>query len=179
MDEVKNFLSEFLEAEAATAYALVKPNLENYNNKLSLMNSFCVEVLQNMFGMIPRTELWDDDFYEEWEDVDSINPRNIFKISHYQDDIYKNIYVVYLSQSNPDNIIFLYGECIFIAKINNELKVIKRYAFGDEMLKKNKFENGLGVDDVSFKVLKKPLEIERYMPPTHDKDGMEHYLADI
>lgn len=179
MDEVKNFLNEFLEAEASTAYALVKPNLEDYNSKLSMMNSFCVEELQNMFGMIPRTELWDDDFYGEWKDADPIKPRNIFKISHYQDAIYNNVYVVYLSQNNPDNIIFLFGECIFIAKINNELKIIKRCAFGDEMLRKNKFENSLGLEDISFETLKTPIEIERYMSPIHDKDGMEHYLMDI
>lgn len=179
MEKIKTFIEEFLTAEALASSALVKPDLDDYNNKLSIMNSFCVEELQNMFGMLPLTELWDDDLYEEWKDVDMVNPRNIYKISHYKSEIYDDVYVVYVSPNNPDNMIFLYGESLFVAKINDELKIIKRYVFGDEMLVKSKFENGLGLEGITFKILKSPIEIERYMAPTHDKDGMEHYLSDI
>ncbi|WP_234109215.1 MULTISPECIES: hypothetical protein [Chryseobacterium] len=179
MEIIKIFVENFLQAEATASEAFVKPNLEDYNQKLEQMNSFCVTELQNNFGMIPLTELWDADLYEEWQDAPAINPRDIYKISHYADEKYGDVYVVYTSLSNPDGIIFLYGECLFIANINNEFKIIKRYVFGDETLKKRNFENGLGLADISFKTLQNPIAIERYMPPTHDKDGMEHYEKDI
>lgn len=179
METIKTFIQNFLQAEATTSDALVKPNLEDYNQKLEMMNSFCVPELHNNFGMIPFTELWDADLYEEWQDAPPIRPRDVYKTSLYVDEKYGDVYIVYTSLSNPDGIIFLYGESLFIAKINNEFKIIKRYVFGDEMMKKRKFENGLGVNDISFKTLQKPIAIERYMPPTHDKDGMEHYEMDI
>lgn len=95
------------------------------------------------------------------------------------DEKYGDVYIVYTSLSNPDGIIFLYGESLFIAKINNEFKIIKRYVFGDEMMMESKFENGLGAGDISFETLQKPIAIERYMSPMHDKDGMKHYEMDI
>ncbi|MBN9284301.1 MULTISPECIES: hypothetical protein [unclassified Flavobacterium] len=179
MEEIKTFVNEFLKAEALAADALVKPNLDDYNNKLVYMNSFCIEQLQNKFGMVPRTELWDDDFYEEWQDAIPSAPRNIYKISQYQDEIYGDVYVVYVSGRSPINMIFRYGESIFVAKINDELKIVKDYTFGDQMRIKKKFETGIGLGDISFESLKNPVAIERYMAPTHDKDGMEHYLSDI
>lgn len=179
MEEIKTFIEEFLRAEATAGDASVKPNLEDYNTKLAIMNSFCVEDLHNKFGMIPLTELEDDDFYEEWKDANPANPKNIFKISHYQDESYGDVYVVYVSPSNPNGRIFRYGECVFVTKIGGESKIIKNYTFGDSMRIKKKFETGLGVEDISFKTLKTPIAIERYLEPTHDKDAMEHYAMDI
>jgi hypothetical protein len=179
MEEVKNFLNEFLKAEAAASYALVKPNLGDFNNKLAIMNRFCVEELQNKLGMIPRTELWDDDLYEEWKDAAPIEPRNLFKISHYKNEIYGDVYVAYLSPKNPNGRIFRYGECLFITKIEDELRGIKIYGFGDKMRIKKKFETTSGIEDISFETLKNPVEIERYIPPQHDNDALEHYLMDV
>lgn len=87
--------------------------------------------------------------------------------------------MVYLSTGNPIEEIFTYGACLFITKINNDLKVVKKYIFGDEMLLKDKFEGGQGLEDISFKILKKPIYIELYLEPLDDKNGMEHYLKDI
>ncbi|WP_165850835.1 hypothetical protein [Chryseobacterium sp. 5_R23647] len=44
---------------------------------------------------------------------------------------------------------------------------------------KDKFEGGQGLEDISFNTLKKPINIERYLEPVADEDGMEHYLKDI
>jgi hypothetical protein len=179
MEEVKSFINAFLKAEAEASDASITPNLEDYNKKLSFMNSFCVEELHNKFGMIPSEELEDEEFYESWEDADSSNTRHLYKISHYKDDKYDDVYVVYISERNPNDEIFLYGKCLFVAKIDNQIKIIKSYSFGDEMLVKDKFEGGQGLEDISFKTLKKPVKIERYLEPVDDEDGMEHYLKDI
>ena len=179
MEEIKNFIHEFLSAEALALDASTKPDLKDYNSKLVSMNNFCIKELYNKFGMIPLTELEDDDFYEEWKDAEPVKLRNIFKISRYKDDVYDDIYIGYISPSNPNGRVFRYGECIFVTKIGVELKVVKNYTFGDSMRIKKKFETGQGLENISFETLHNPIEIERYMPPTHDKDAMEHYLADI
>lgn len=180
MQTIKNYITQFLQAEAKASEALVKPNLEDYNNKLEQMNSFCVKELHNKFGMVPRTELWDDDFYEEWQDTPSPNPRNIYKISHYHDERFGDVYIVYLSGKNPIERIFRYGECVFVSNNNDELKIVKNYTFGyDDRKIKKRFETGIGLKAISFETLQKPIVIERYMPPTNDKDAMEHYAMDI
>ena len=171
---VKQFIQNFLQAEATASDALVKPNLEDYNQKLEMMNNFCVPELHNKFGMVHRTELWDDELYEEWKDAPPQNPRNIYKISQYQDDNFGEVYVVYLSGKNPIAGIYRYGQCVFVSNINDELKIIKSYTFGDRMKIKKKFEAPAGRTDISFETLLKSLAIERYLPPTHDKDGMKH-----
>lgn len=179
MEEIKNFITEFANAEAAAGTASVKPDLTDFNKKLDFMNTFAHVELQNNFGLIPQTELDDADFYERWKNASPQKPRRIFKISHYKNDIYSEVYAVYTSSINPRDIIFSYGECLIVARINGVLQIIKRYAFGDPMNKKSKFKDGLGVEDLSNKKLKKPIAIERYMEPKHDIDGMEHYNRDI
>lgn len=179
METIKTFVEHFLQAEATAGNALVKPNLEDYNQKLEIMNNFCVPELHNKFGMVHRTELWDEDFYEDWKDSPPQNPRNIYKISQYQDGNLGEVYVVYLSGKNPIAGIYRYGQCVFVSNINDELKIIKSYTFGDRMKIKKKFEAGMGLTAISFDTLQKPISIERYMPPSKDKDGMEHYEMDI
>lgn len=180
MQTIKTFIQNFLQAEATTSDALVKPNLEDYNQKLETMNSFCVPELHNKFGMVHRTELWDEDFYEDWKDAPPQNPRNIYKISKYQDENLGAIYVVYVSGKNPIAGVFRYGQCVFVSNIKDELKIVKSYSFGyDDRKIKKRFEAGTGLPDISFETLQKPIFIERYMPPSKDKDGMEHYEMDI
>ncbi len=179
MEEIKNFVISFTKQEAETIYLMRQPNLETYNMALQKMNNYCVESLHNKFGMIPLMELDDQEYYDTWSKKKYPNPRHIYKISHYKEDSYGDVYVVYLSTGNPIVEIFTYGTCLFITKINNNLKIIKKYVFGNEMLVKDKFEGGQGLEDISFKTLKKPILIERYLEPLDDKDGMEHYLKNV
>ncbi len=179
VENVKKIISEFLKAEAEASDASIKPNLDDFNEKLNFMNSFCVEELHNKFGMIPQNELESDEFYETWKDSESSSTRHVYKISHYKDDKYGAVYVAYISERNPDDEIFLYGECLFVTNIDNELKIIKNYTFGDDGAMKDNFVANQGLKDISFKILKKPVKIERYLEPVDDEDGMEHYLNDI
>lgn len=179
MKEVKEFITRFLQAEAETTFLMRQPNLKNYNNALQKMNAYCVEPLQNKFGLVTLNELDEPEYYEKWSTKKHPNPRHIYKISQCHDEIYNDVYVVYVSEKNPDDEIFQYGMCLFITIINDELKIIRNYSFGDAMRVKDKFEAGQGFSDISFKTLKKPIAIERYQKPEDDKDAMEHYEMDI
>ncbi len=179
MEEIKNFVISFTKQEAEAIYLRRQPNLDEYNNALKTMNNYCVEALHDSFGMIQKTELYNQEYYDTWSKKKNPNPRHIYKISHYKEDSYGDVYVVYISERNPNDEIFLYGKCLFVTNINDNLKIIKSYSFGDEMLVKDKFEGGQGLEDISFKTLKKPILIERYLEPLDDKDGMEHYLKNV
>lgn len=177
-EEVKNFISTFLKSEVEASDASIAPNLDDYNQKLNFMNSFCVEELSNKFGMIPQNKLESDEFYERWKNADSANMRNIYKISCYQNEKYGEVYIAYLSLRNPKRIL-TYGNCLFVTRIDGNLKIVKSYLFSGDVGKKEKFEFPKGLEDISFKTLKKPVKIERYLEPVDDEDGMEHYLKDI
>ncbi|WP_336691064.1 MULTISPECIES: hypothetical protein [unclassified Chryseobacterium] len=179
MKEIRNFIDTFLKTEIEASDASIKPDLEDYNKKLDFMNSFCVEELHNKFGMIPHNELKSEEFYERWKEVDSANKRNVYKLSHYKNDKYEDIYVVYLSLSNPINGIFRYGDCLFITRIDGNLKIVKQYLFSNDVGKKRKFKYPVGLEDISFDILKKPIHVERYLEPVNDKEAMEHYSKDI
>ncbi len=179
MEKIKEFIINFTKQEAETIYLSRQPDLQAYNKALEIMNDYCVEPLHDSFGMIHLTHLYEKEYYDRWSKKQYPNTRYLYKISHYKDDKYGDIYVVYLSTGNPIEEIFTYGACLFITKINNNLKIVKKYIFGDEMLIKDKFEGGQGLEDISFKTVKGPIYIERYLEPLDDKDGMEHYLKDI
>lgn len=179
METIKTFIQNFLQAEATASEASIKPDLEDYNQKLEIMNSFCVPELHNKFGMIPLTEPDSDEFYERWAKAKPRNPRDVYKISHYEEKNYGAVYVAYVSGKNPSGMFSLYGECVFVATINEELKIVKNYTFGDDMLIKKKFETPQGLADISFETLQKPIAIERYLKPEDDEDAMEHYEMDI
>lgn len=57
--------------------------------------------------------------------------------------------------------------------------VTKSYLFSGDVGQKEKFEFPKGLKDISFKILKKPINIERYLEPVDDEDGMEHYSKNI
>ncbi|WP_234109217.1 hypothetical protein [Chryseobacterium sp. R2A-55] len=179
MKTIKTFIENFLQAEAETTFLMRQPNLENYNNALEKMNAYCVESLQNKFGLIPLTELDEPEYYEKWSAKKHPNPRHIYKISQYQNETYNDVYVVYVSEKNPDDEIFQYGWSLFVTSLKDELKIIRNYSLGDAMRVKDKFEVGQGVTDISFKTLKKPISIERYQKPEDDDDAMEHYEMDV
>jgi len=179
MENIKTFIEEFLEAEAETTHSMRQPNLDQYNNALQKMNHYCVESLYNTFGLVPLQVLDDQEYYEKWSTKKYPNPRHLYKISRYEDKIYGSVYVAYVSEKNPDDEIFLYGVCIFVTEIKGGLKIIKKYSFGDSMRIKDKFEAGVGLNDISFETLGKPVAIERYKEPKDDEDAMEHYLMDV
>ena len=179
MEEIKKFVINFTKQEAETIYLMRQPNLETYNKELQKMNDYCINSLHNKFGMIPLMELDDQEYYDTWSKKKYPNTRHIYKISHYIDDIYGDVYIVYLSLGNPLDEIFSYGDCLFITKINEGLSIIKTYLFSSDVGRKKKFELTRGLEDISFKTLKKPIHIERYLEPLDDKDGMEHYLKNI
>jgi hypothetical protein len=185
--EVKEFLNQFLQSEVKTIVAREYPDLQAMNDALDEMNSFCVKELHNKFGMIPQTELKSLEYYEECKDYPTPNPRHIFKISHYQNDRYGDVFVAYVSYQNPDIDWFKLFDAFFIGKIDEEWKIIKDYTFApDDYIKpidiphwsdEHNFDHN---ENLNFKNVGKLISIERYLEPVNsDKWGLKEYYKDI
>lgn len=184
--EIKDFLNQFFQAELDAHNASRFPNLDAYNSKLDFMNSFCVEELYNTFGMIHETELEPLENYTEYQKYTSKIPRHIFKISHYQNDRYGDIFVAYVSSQNPDNDWLELFISLFVGKINGEWKIIKKYVFApDDYIKPIDIphwsdELNLKEDEnLNFKNVGKLISIERYLEPIHEEWGLKEYHKDI
>lgn len=178
MEEIKDFIINFTKQEAETIYLMRQPNLEAYNSSLRKMNDYCIDSLHNTFNMVPLLELDDQEYYDEWSKKEYPSTRYIYKISCYENEKYGEVYIAYLSLRTPNRIL-TYGDCLFVTKIDWNLMIVKSYLFTSDVGKKKKFEFPTGLEDISFKTLKKPVKIERYLEPVDDEDGMEHYLKDI
>ncbi|MFC7348958.1 hypothetical protein ACFQO9_19750 [Chryseobacterium zhengzhouense] len=178
MEEIKEFIINFTKQEAETIYLRRQPDLAAYNKALQIMNDYCVEPLHDSFSMIPLTKLYDQEYYDEWSKKEYPSTRDIYKISCYENEKYGEVYIAYLSLRTPKRIL-TYGNCLFVTRIEGNLKIVKSYLFSGDVGKKEKFEFPKGLEDISFKTLKKPVKIERYLEPVDDEDGMEHYLKDI
>ncbi|MCU0437568.1 MAG: hypothetical protein MUC49_06595 [Raineya sp.] len=184
--EISNFLSQFFQAEIKAKYTRRYSDLQAMNDALDEMNSFCVEELHNTFGMIPQTELKSSEYYEESKDYPTPNPRHLFKISHYQNDRYGDVFVAYVSPPNPDNDWFKLFESFFVGKIDGEWKIIKTYVFApDDYIKPIDIphwsdELNLKSDEnLNFKNVGKLISIERYLEPIHEEWGLKEYHKDI
>lgn len=179
MEATKEFIENFIKQEAQTIYLRRQPNLEAYNEALQKMNDYCVQSLHNKFGMLPLSKLDNKKYYTQWSNKKSPNARHLYKISHFKNDKYSDVYVAYLSERAPMDNMFGYGDCLFITKVNDDFKIIKTYAFGSEMMSKKKFDISLGSEDISFELLSPFVETKRYQKPEDDEGAMEHYQKDI
>lgn len=180
MNEIKEFIEAFFKIEATTSDAMLVPNLENYNRKLSEMNSFCIEEIKNTFGMTPMLSLESDEFYEDWKDTPFATLRHLFKITEYNNSKYGKLYAIYCSNVNPNPNKFRLFNCIFTSSIDGNLQIVKKYHFDDDsaMLNHKIWIEGLGLNDITFDTLGEFVKTERYLAPEHCEFSLADYNED-
>ncbi|MCU0437567.1 MAG: hypothetical protein MUC49_06590 [Raineya sp.] len=185
--EIRGFLNQFFQAELDAHNARRYPDLEAYNKKLDFMNSFCVEELHNTFGMIKATRLRKPEEYVEAQKYTSTNPRHIFKISHYQNERYGDVFVAYVSPPYPSSNRFKLFTALFIGKIDGDWKIMKKYIFApDDYIPPidiphwNDELNLKEDENLNFKNVGRLIFIERYLEPVDsDEWELKEYYKDI
>lgn len=175
MNTIRNFVKDFLLAEVEAA------NYQDYSNraiakeKVEAFYSSCLEPLKDKLGVV-----YDEEDLFGFEDTpeDYKHPRHLFKISHYKNEIYGNIFLAYVSGFLFDDDIaerYRMTDCFCIATIKDELKIIKLSGVD---LDTGEWIDLLGTSDISIENLGTFIAAERYLEPVHDKDNMAKYLAD-
>lgn len=118
-----------------------------------------------------------DRFYKSKENASYPTPRHLYKISHYQNGTYGDLWACYISVDNPGTgQTKILHSCFIIALIDDDLKIIAQLN-PDRDIEKWAFVGG----DRELKMYKlgKLLSIERYLEPVNDDWGMEQYNKDI
>ncbi len=175
ISDVKLFVENFSNVELDARNASLRPDIDFFNRQLDIMNSFCIEELYDAFGMVKLDEPETAVFYESNKKFSYSNKRLLFKISQYSNNKYGELYLVYVSGFSSiyqSNIIF---DCLFIARINNEYKIVRRFWFSEEDGIEKIWKEGHGDEDISFETVGELVVIERYLEPIDDEYSMEDY----
>ena len=183
MSEVTAFIQDFFHSEEKAIFLRRFPNLEEYYRKLDQMNSFALSTLEGKFGLRKISEgYYDEEEYQEMAEMPPPIPRHLFKISHYKQAKYGDLWACYVSNSNPGR--FSYFNTLFVAKVEGELKIVGKGSWGGESDYDRGVKNwhsgpGHDDDDINIHQLGTPITIERYVDPKDCEFSMKDYLADV
>ncbi|WP_196887661.1 hypothetical protein [Aureivirga sp. CE67] len=179
MNVIKEFLKSFFNAEAVAKDAMLIPDLKSLTDKVNILNEFCIKELDNAF-VAKMDNLLPDGFYKRAMGSKKFQPRHLFKISHYINDKYGDLYLAYVSEPNTDSKYDLeYFDCFFITKINNEYKIIRDFfVHKDRDMGTINWNPHHGDRDIDFDTVGEYISSERYLEPSECEFSMKDYLAD-
>ncbi|WP_196887673.1 hypothetical protein [Aureivirga sp. CE67] len=181
MKKIYNFLKLFLDIETDARISRRFRDLDLYNARLEEMNTFLIQDLKNSFGIVPLNELDNEGYYKSTL-LSPLpkNTRHLFKISHYKNEKYGDLYLAYVSIDNPNSSYSQnYFMCLCITFIDDKLKIIKRFIFSeDEQTEEKYWRESEGVNDLFFGNLGTFISCERYLEPTECEFSMNDYLTE-
>ena len=177
ISEIKDFLEEFFQAELDARNSTSIPDLDNMNNKIRKMYTYCSEALHFCFGIIPEKSLKDPEYYEERKGFKHEHPRFLFKISHYRNKIYKDLFLAYTTSSVPMSAKYLkISKCLFIGKQAGEYKILNYYFVNNEYPDRIHWVKVEGqIHSPTFEDAGEFVKAERYLEPTYNKRSVEDY----
>jgi hypothetical protein len=177
INDVKIFLDKVFQTELEAFIETKNPDLIFRNKIVEKLNAHCHDIMQNTMGVITTKYVkWTIEDYEKSKTFEK-RPRKLFKISHYKNEKYGDVFVAYSSTHNPLIDTFRLSNCFFITKLENEFKIIgksfvAREDYGTNWIKSHALDN-MTLDTVGTFV-----SAERYLEPVDYEWDMKEYLAD-
>jgi|GEM_PF-6376156 len=177
MENVKKILSDFFEAESKALDATLKPNLNVARQEADKMYAYCIKELYDQMDVVPPLAPFTTAEYEDFKSFPPANKRQLFKISHYNNPKYTDLFIAYVSKIDPKPNRLKIGNALFVAPINDELKIVRSFFFGGDN-EVPVWNPSSGDRDVSFDTAGKLIEIERVQEPQNDPYSIEEYKKD-
>lgn len=185
MEKIREFLIELFEKEQKAIFLeYSKDKIEEYNifieEKINIYfkNPYDKDLDKiipfNLIGKLHNPA--SDRFYKSKENAPYPTPRHLYKISHYQNGTYGDLWACYVSIANPYNNITGIDDCFIVTEIDGELKIVAK--FGPD-IDQPKWKFYGGDRELKMNKLGKLLSIERIMEPIDDSWSMEQYIKDI
>jgi len=178
MDKIRDFILKFLAKEAECWSKSHLTNLDSFNQSIRELYAMAIDDLDEGLGIFEENEL------RENENPITYIPRHLFKLGNYQNEIYGDIWVAYVSTKNPNidpkEEIFFQG--FIIAYIENEYKVI-----GAMIINKNRSTMKIegwkasvyNPSNLDIKKFGTFVSAERYSAPgDYDNFSFNEYLKD-
>lgn len=174
MDEIISFLKQLFELEKKALNAgNFKDRHEEYNKYANQIKQLMNEITVGLG--VPVLDKEKPDFFYDEEEVSKV--RHIYKITHYENDKYGELWSCYVSKSAPYKEIKTIGNCYVVANIDGELKMVSEYIEYEDT---KRWRRVGGDEDLSdLYNLGKIISIERLLAPEDDEWSMEQYEAEI
>ncbi len=175
MEEIKEFLAQFVQTEKALEEAFRREDFEAHSKLVAALDAMSFDASQLVLASKKKLPLSmiDEMVLEEVKDL-PVFERRIYKITNYKNSKYTEIWLVYVSLANPEvEIVKLLSNCYCVAKINEEFKFMSMY-FTDYDTKEWKLGGG-DQDLFDFYQFGTPVSIERLESPTIDEWSIEEY----
>ena len=172
-----DFLKEFIKSEAYSWSCSTVPDLEQNNKSVDDLMVFVYGKMSQVFGPGKRTELLPEMFYQKTD----FKPRHLFKLSHYDNAVYGDVWVAYVGHRNPLDDTSEYHQSFVISEIDGELKVIGSITVDVDELSMKPVGWKASIynpSDLDINNLGKFISTERYLAPKDDGFSMEDYLKD-
>jgi hypothetical protein len=174
MQEIIDFLRYVFSVEQEVLSLMREPDINIYNRKLSELLSLSLnQSIKFGLGYFDQPE--PDDFYTAIQQTRLPNPRDIFKVSHYQNPQYGDLWACYVSIADPEPEVNTIGECLLVARIESDYKIVASYVFGDPDLVKSYWIFAGGDEELKMDQLGNVVEILRLTPPSDDADSLAEY----
>lgn len=181
MEEIKEFVEKFLKVEAEARYAFMKPNESEYQRLYDEIHSFTVPSLKETLSLIKdRSGLNHENFYKNYENFPTLASRYFYKLSHYENSKYGDLWIAYLSEENPDADWKDLRHAFVITKEKKELKIAQIFLYiENEATEEGNWKSARGYKDISnINNLGEFIKTERYLKPEDEDETMNKYLED-
>lgn len=178
MEQAKEFTLRFFAKEAECWTRLRQDNLDAFNQSVRELYAMAIDDLDEGLGILAN-EL------KTSENAIVYKPRYLYKLSKYNNEVYGNIWVAYVSTNNPlgeeaqGNIL----SCgLILAEIDDEMKIIGMMDTklnGLTLVTTSWTKSIYNPSDLDIKKLGKFIAAERYAEPgNYDNWSLEEYLKE-
>jgi hypothetical protein len=175
MKEPQLFILHFVEKEAEAWTRREQGDLNAYNYSVKELYDLAIEELDEAFGILIKKELKHSTTFK-------CNPRLLFKLSKYRNDLYGDIWVAYTSMKNPDTESpGGLSEGYIISIVDGELKIVGHMwlALDELYMEPSNWEASMyNPSNIDIHNLGEFIYAERYKQPDDDGFSVEDYLKD-
>ncbi len=183
--QVKQFLEKIFDKEVESHdLKIYKDKVDEYNTFVDQeINVHCHPYFDKemnevtSFNLVGHIHAFSDRFYKmSQEHYTKPLPRYIFKISEYPHERFGTIWACYVSFSDPSDTFKNISECLLVADIKGEFKIIADMVLASDA---KEWRYVAGDEDTSLRLrnLGTPVKVERYTEP-NDEWSLKEYLKD-
>jgi len=180
MYEVKQLIETFIRLEKEKHEFFLNEKIDEHNELVDEINNLTLDPEPphtfNLASKITLPLSMIERMVIDNTEIKVAKPRNLYKITEYENPEYGKLWACYVSVANPitDDVKSI-AFCFIVANVNDELKMISEFAYDsmDEFMWRN-----VGGIELNFYELGKVVTVERLLSPLVDEWSLEEYLLD-
>lgn len=180
MKEVKQLLEKFIDLERLVDQLFLQKKLEERNALVDELNHLALKTklihTLSLANIIKEPLTFLEERRINRFGNSTVKPRDLFKITEYENPEYGKLWACYVSVANPvTNEIRSINNCFIVAKFDSDFKMISKFTYDnmDEFMWRH-----VGGIELKYYELGKVVAVERLLSPLVDEWSLEEYMMD-